>query len=108
MAKLLAGQWGSALLPEYVVLEVLTVLQARRDLSTASRVGSILLAAKEIEFVPCSDYFTDTLDVFRHQGATALSFADAAIVAITRRRAVQHVATFHAAFKNVPSLVVIP
>ena len=108
MARLVAGEWGPALLPEYVVLEVMTVLQARRDLSTATRVGSILLAAKESEFVPCSDYFSDTLDVLRHQGAAELSFADAAIVAIARRRGAQHVATFDTGFKSIPSVVVVP
>jgi predicted nucleic acid-binding protein len=108
MARLLRGEWGPALLPEYVFLEVVTVLLARRDLGVATRVGSALLVAKEVEFVACSDHFLEALDVFRNQGPGSLSFADAAIVAIARQRGARHVATFDAGFKKVASVDVVP
>ena len=108
MARLVSGEWGPALLPEYVLLEVLTVLLARRDLHVATTVGLALLGAKEVEFVACSDHFLDALEVFRNQGRGSLSFADAAIVAIARRRGAQHVATFDNEFKKVASVHVVP
>lgn len=57
MEPLLKEEWGRILLPEYVFLEVTTVLARRRDLQTAAIVGDTLLNAREIEFVPCSDVF---------------------------------------------------
>jgi hypothetical protein len=53
------------LLLEYVFLEVVTVLLVRRDLAVATRVGRLLLDAEELEFVPCSDLFLETLQTFR-------------------------------------------
>ena len=58
MDQLLAGRWGQALLLEYVFLEVVTVLLVRRGHDVASRVGTLLLDAPEIDFVPCSDSFS--------------------------------------------------
>lgn len=108
MERLLAGAWGPALLPEYVFLEIVTVLLARRGLESAVRVAGILLAAAETEFVPCSDYFIDALEEFRSQGKLRLSFADAAIVTIARRRGAEHVATFDADFRKVAGVDVVP
>lgn len=104
----LAGEWGEALLPEYVFLEVTTVLAARRNLDRAVAVGRTLLAAREVRFVPCSDLFLDAFDIFQGQSATDLSFADAAIVAIARKHDVQHIATFDTDFGDVPGLTVVP
>ncbi len=64
MDELIAGKWGRALLLEYVFLEVVTVLLARRGLSIASTVGSVLLQARELDFVPCSELFLDALERF--------------------------------------------
>jgi predicted nucleic acid-binding protein len=108
MERLLAGEWGPALLIEYVFLEVVTVLLARRGLDVASRVATALLEAREIEFVPCSDLFLDTLEVFRSQPGAHLSFADAAIVAVARRREARFVATFDRDFRRVGTLAIVP
>ena len=75
MPALLAGERGQLLLLEYVFLEVVTVVLLRRDLETASRVGDALLAAREVEFVPCSDVFVDAWDTFADQATGTVSFA---------------------------------
>jgi predicted nucleic acid-binding protein len=94
MERFLSGEWGRGLLLEYVFLEVTTVLLVRRDLEVASRVGRLLLEAEELEFVPCSDLFPETLETFAGQGSTRLSFADAAIAHVARQRAGGLVLTF--------------
>lgn len=108
MAQILAGEWGQGLLLEYVFLEVVTVLLVRRDHRLASDVGVMLLDAPEIDFVPCSDFFVDTLDVFRAQPAGKLSFADAAIVAAARKRQADAVVTFDRDFADLDGVRVIP
>ena len=96
-------------MPEYVFLEVVTVLAARRDLATAIRVGSILLNSRDVELVPCSDLFGETFAVFQTQAqGPVLSFADSAIVALARRRSTQFVATFDRGFARVDDLTVVP
>jgi len=108
MPRLIAGEWGPALLPEYVFLEITTVLAARRNLETAVSVGDGLLRAREVEFVPCSGYFLEALDIFRDQAVSSLSFADAAMVAIARRRGIRFIATLDAGFRQVAELIVVP
>lgn len=104
MDHFLAGKWGSGLLLEYVFLEVVTVLLARRDLAVATRVASILLEAQELEFVPCSDLFFDAFNLFQEQRATRLSFADAAIASVARRRANRLILTFDDEFRKFPGI----
>jgi hypothetical protein len=73
MERFLKGEWGRGLLLEYVRL---------------------LVDADELHFVPCSDLFSDTFDMFTHQPNTRLSFADAAIAHVAQRRADGLVLTF--------------
>lgn len=109
MKAIIDGRYGPALLLEYVFLELATVLAARRDLATAIHVGDVLLAAKEVELVPCSDLFTATLDVFRSQPSSAgLSFTDAAIVAVARERDARHVASFDTGFARIDGIELVP
>jgi predicted nucleic acid-binding protein len=108
MERLLDGGWGEALLPEYVFLEVTTVLAARRNLETAVAVGEALLSAPELELVPCADTFLEAFSVFRGQGRRGLSFADAAIVAIARQRGASFVATFDSGFRGLRGLRMVP
>ncbi|HKY59777.1 MAG TPA: PIN domain-containing protein, partial [Gemmatimonadota bacterium] len=96
------GEWGPILLLEYVFLEIVTVLSARRDLATAVSVGEILLGAREIELVPCSPHFLSAYQVFRELDATGLSFTDAAIVAVARDREADAIATFDRDFHDFP------
>lgn len=108
MPKLVAGEWGGALLLEYVFLEVVTVLLARRGLDIATRVARVLLEAREVEFVPCSEFFLDSVDTFRRQTQGTLSFADAAIVTAAGLRGTRFVATFNGDFRSIPSISVVP
>ncbi len=108
MVRLLGGEWGAVLLLEYVFLEVVTVLRARRGADVATDVAERLLNARELEFVPCSAIFSETLATFRSEVAD-LSFTDAAIVTVARRdRKTGYVATFDADFRSVARVEVIP
>ena len=108
MKDIISGKWGRPQLLEYVFLEVVTVLLARRGLPVASNVASILLQAQELDFVPCSDLFLESLETFRRQTNTGLSFTDAAIVTLARRQDVGVVATFDRDFKNIAGISVVP
>jgi predicted nucleic acid-binding protein len=108
MERMLAGDWGTGLLLEYVFLEVVTVLLARRGIDVASRVGTALLEAQELEFVPCSDVFLDTLDLFRRQRVGRLSFTDCAIVTVARSRRANLVASFDADLGKMSGLSLVP
>jgi len=109
MEAIINGSYGPAILPEYVFLELVTVLAARRDLATAIHVGDVLLSAKEIEPVACSDLFPAAFEVFRTQPPSAgLSFADAAIVAVARERGARHVASFDMGFTRVDGIEIVP
>jgi hypothetical protein len=85
---------GPGLLLEYVFLEVATVLLVRRDAGVAARVCELLLDADELDFVPCSDLFSDAFQIFRRQVGTRLSFAHPAIAHVARERAEGRALTF--------------
>lgn len=108
MDQFLAGTWGKGLLLEYVFLEVTTVLLLRRDLLVAKKAGRILLDAVELEFVPCSDIFLDTVDGFSKQKGTKLSFVDVAIAVVARNRADGFLLSFDEEFRKVAGLHVFP
>ena len=104
MERFLGGEWGGGLLLEYVFLEVTTVLLVRRDLDVSSRVGTLLLEAEELEFVPCSDLFLETFQIFAGQRSARLSFADAAIAYVARQRADGLVLTFDDELRKAPAI----
>lgn len=108
MTRLIAGEWGRALLLEYVVVEVTTVLLARRGLETASTVATALLGSREVDFVPCSDIFVESLDAFTRQSSGVLSFTDSAIVAVARKQPESLVATFDRGIAAVAGISVVP
>lgn len=108
MDDIVSGKWGQALLLEYVFLEVATVLLARRGLSVASSVTSVLLQSREVDFVPCSEIFLDTLETFRNQSGTKLSFVDAAIVTTARRFNAETIATFDKEFEEIKGIAIVP
>lgn len=107
MADLLDGTWGDGILLEYVFLEVVTVLQLRLGHEAAVSVGSLLLEARELSLVPCSELFLPALRVFRDQDNRGLSFVDSAIVAEARRHGSGHVATFDRGFAAVDGVNVV-
>ena len=104
MDSLLRGDFGRLVLIEYVFLEVVTVLLARRGHRAALDVADILLDAEEVDFLPCSDLFTDALREFRARGAARLSFADAAIVAAAQRHGAEFVASFDEGFRDIEGI----
>lgn len=91
-----------------MLLEIVTVLLLRRDLATATRVGKLLLEAREREFVPCSDYFVEGWATFSGQGKSKLSFTDSAIVSVALKQAEGHVLTFDQEFQKVPGIRAVP
>jgi len=102
------GKWGPALLPEYIFLEVVTVLASRKGLEKAARWGTQLLDASEFEFVDCSPYFQAAFEAFRVQRTTKMSVADVSILAIAKARRADHVATFDTDFRKVSGISVVP
>ena len=108
MVQLVGGQWGQGLLLEYVLLEVATVLLVRCGHAAAADAASRLLQLREVDFVPCSDIFLETLATFRSQESGQLSFADAAIVTVARSHPPGHVATFDTDFRGVNGVIVVP
>jgi len=107
MVQLLGGEWGTLLLLEYVLLEVVTVLRARRSHDVALRVADQLLGAREVQFVSCSEYFLEALETFRRESAD-LNFTDAALVTVARRHKRSRIATFDDDFKGLPGITVVP
>ena len=106
--RIVAGEWGVALLLEYVFLEVVTVLRMRLNLDVALGVGETLLRAREVEFVPSSAGFMKALETFRLERDADLSFADAAIVSAARRESPGYVATFDSDFSGLLGVTVVP
>ena len=108
MARFLDGEWGRGLLLEYVFLEVVTVLMARRGARVASDVADVLLAARELDLVPCSELFVEAAETFRRQKKSRLSFVDATIVNVARDRTDGLVATFDRELANARGIHAIP
>jgi predicted nucleic acid-binding protein len=108
MDRVVAGDWGRAVLLEYVVVEVATVLLARRDLATAVRLTRTLLASREVDFLPCSDVFAESLETFAAQKRGALSFTDAAIVTVARTEPDAVVATFDRGLARAGGITAVP
>jgi predicted nucleic acid-binding protein len=80
----------------------------RRDIAVAAEVADQLLQAREVDFVPCSDLFVETLRTFKAEPAP-LSLVDAAIVTLARRdKKGGYVATFDAAFRDIAGIRVVP
>jgi predicted nucleic acid-binding protein len=91
-----------------VFLEVVAVLLVRRGLDAAVAGADLLLEAREVEFVPCSEGFLATLETFRTQRGARLSFADAAVVTVARARADGRIATFDRGFQRLSGVSVVP
>jgi predicted nucleic acid-binding protein len=108
MADFLDGTWGRGLLLEYVFLEVVTVLMARRGPRVASEVADVLLGARELDFLPCSELFVDAVETFQRQKRTRLSFVDATIVNVARNQTEGLVATFDRELANLRGIQAIP
>lgn len=102
------GSWKSASLHEYVFLESVTVLLARRGHDLAVRFGQALLESREVELVLASDSFAQTWETFRDEARGGLSFTDAALVALARSRAGSAIATFDEGLRRVKGVRAVP
>ena len=80
------------------------MLLVPRDAGIVARVGRLLLDANELDFVPCSDVFSEALEMFTRQASTRLSFADAAIAHAAQDCADGLVLTFDAEFGKLPRI----
>lgn len=107
MIQILGEKWGRGLLLEYVFLETVTVLRARRDASVAISVGKTLLSAAEVDFVPCSGVFNDAFETFQRLRQHELSFVDSAIVSVALQNAPGFVATFDQDFSGIRGVRVV-
>jgi predicted nucleic acid-binding protein len=102
-----SGRWGSALLPDYVLVETVNWLARRRGPKEAKRFAVSLLERKVIQILSCSDHFPRILSIFMEQRGTALSLTDAAIVGLARLGSCRVVATFDSDFRAFKELRVI-
>lgn len=101
------GVWGAGLVPEYVFVESVNYLVRKRGLAVALAFVREVLSAKEMTVVPCFQGFPRALTEFLHQRGTALSFTDAALVALARGRGVRNIATFDGGFRSIKGLRVV-
>ncbi len=108
MRDLQDGTWGEGVLLEYVFLEVVTVLMVRRDLALAKQAAHELLAVSDLQLVPGSANFMETVQAFERQTTTRLSFTDIAIAQAAGRLCGGQVLTFDAEFRKLPQLSVFP
>jgi predicted nucleic acid-binding protein len=108
MARFLDGEWGRGLLLEYVFLEVATVLMARRGPEVAGEVADVLLGARELKLVPCTELFIEACETFRRQKKSRLSFVDVTIANVARHRAEGRVATFDRELAGIRGIKAVP
>lgn len=107
MTRFLDAEWGRGLIIEYVFVEVVTVLLARRGAAVAAQIGRLLLTSKELEFVPCSSIFLEAWMHFSRQNKSRFSFTDVALLVECMRRGLP-LLTFDEEFRNVQGLIVNP
>lgn len=107
-SAIVEDHWERVLLHEYVFLETVTVLAARQDHLFANQVGRRLLDARRVEFVPGSQFFHETWNLFQTQETGSMSFVDAALVHTAKRQDVGEIATFDRDFDSIENLQTVP
>ena len=101
------GNYGKAVISEFIFSEVTTVLALKINLDAAVEVGNVLLDAREIEIVKASDVFERAWDIFREQRNTNFSFVDTSILACVELGNIKRIATFDKDFLKIKSLDVV-
>jgi predicted nucleic acid-binding protein len=99
-----SGRWGTGLMLEYVVSETLTVLTLRKGIDFAKEVSYVLTRTPDVDFVPCSDVYAETLSFFQRQRKTKLSFVDCALATVAIARAEGNLVTFDEEFKKIAGI----
>jgi len=108
MDRFRAGEWGHGLLLEYVFLEVVNVLLRKKDLATTQQVARSLLDAEDVQLLPCSEIFLETLAAFHQQQDTKLSFVDLSLMVAAHKYAAGNIATFDKEFRRISGVRVYP
>ncbi len=88
------GNYGKAVISEFILSEVTTVLALKINLDAAVEVGNVLLDAREIEIMKASDVFERAWEIFSEQGNTNFSFVDTSILACMELGNIKRIATF--------------
>jgi predicted nucleic acid-binding protein len=101
------GEYGQAVITEFIFSEVVTVLLLRVDLETAAAAGRVLEEAEEISILSGSRLFEGGWRVFQEQKGTELSFVDASSIACMVERGIKFIATFDKDFKKVDGVNVV-
>ncbi len=101
------GKYGKAVISEFILSEVTTVLALKINLDAAVEVGNVLLDAKEVEIVKASDVFERAWEIFREQRNTNFSFVDTSILACMELGNIKRIATFDKDFLKIKSLDVV-
>lgn len=87
------------LLPEYVVLELTTILGIKTSVKISQKATNELLHAKEVRFIPCSEIFASAFKRFHKQDLYKLSFVDCALLEIKESYGASEILTFDKALK---------
>jgi predicted nucleic acid-binding protein len=101
------GEYGQAVITEFIFSEVVTVLLLRRGLETAVAVGRVLVEADEISILGASSLFENGWSIFLDQKSTEFSFVDASSIACMLERGIKFIATFDKDFKKVDGVNVV-
>lgn len=94
MEAIARGDHGRVLLPEYVLLELATVLAARAGMPAARSATRELTNAREVEFVHCARFLPHAYALFLGQEKARLSLVDCVLVEIARDSESTAIATF--------------
>lgn len=105
---LLSGQWGKGVLLEHVFIETVSILKRKTIAIHAIHAGAALLRARELEFVPASNFFAGYWRDFQTDFRSPLSFVDLAVAHVARERAGGKVLTFGRAFRGIAGIKVEP
>ena len=101
------GEYGQAVITEFIFSEVVTVLLLRVDLETAAAAGRVLEEAEEISILGASSLYEGGWRVFQEQKGTELSFVEASSIACMVERGIKFIATFDKDFKKVDGVNVV-
>lgn len=107
MKDILEDKYGEPAITDYIFDETATVILSRTG--DIKRTIAVLNEIKNLKIIPMSkDIFDDTLEIFKQQINTFLSFTDCSNLAIMRKYNINYLATFDKGFNKIDNLSVIP
>ena len=108
LGDLRKGIFAGALVTDYIILEISTVIKRIMGHQVAVETGEAILGSREIEVMRSTQLFPHAWREFRAQSRTNLSFVDASSLAAMRMRGVTRIATFDREFRKVKGIRVVP